>query len=170
MSRPEHTAPPEVFYGTDEAAKYTRSSRILAIQRQLAHRAVELLGLPTPQLAAVGNSEEYGDDAGAGQFAADPQQQQGAAGLPDGQIQSGAGFGAAMGALGGAGAGVALDSRLILDVGCGSGLSGDVLTELGHEWLGVDISEAMLNVAVERETAGDLVLGDAGCGMPFRPG
>ncbi|XP_045173676.1 probable 18S rRNA (guanine-N(7))-methyltransferase [Mercenaria mercenaria] len=58
----------------------------------------------------------------------------------------------------------------ILDVGCGSGLSGECLTEQGHYWVGVDISSAMLDVAVERETEGDLVLGDMGYGMPFKPG
>lgn len=32
----------------------------------------------------------------------------------------------------------------ILDLGCGSGLSGETLTEQGHIWTGVDISQAML--------------------------
>lgn len=42
--------------------------------------------------------------------------------------------------------------NMILDVGCGSGLSGECLTENGDYWIGVDISEAMVNVAVdERE-------------------
>lgn len=36
-------------------------------------------------------------------------------------------------------------SRLLLDIGCGSGLSGEVITEMGHNWIGVDISEAMLS-------------------------
>ena len=27
---------------------------------------------------------------------------------------------------------------------CGSGLSGEVLTEEGHHWIGLDISQAML--------------------------
>lgn len=35
--------------------------------------------------------------------------------------------------------------RLLLDVGCGSGLSGEVISEMGHNWIGVDISEAMLS-------------------------
>jgi 18S rRNA (guanine1575-N7)-methyltransferase len=39
----------------------------------------------------------------------------------------------------------------LLDVGCGSGLSGEALSEAGHSWVGCDISEAMLDVAVERE-------------------
>ena len=30
--RPEHTAPPEVFYNSDEALKYTRNTRIMEIQ------------------------------------------------------------------------------------------------------------------------------------------
>jgi 18S rRNA (guanine1575-N7)-methyltransferase len=32
----------------------------------------------------------------------------------------------------------------ILDVGCGSGLSGEILEEEGHVWAGVDISPSML--------------------------
>lgn len=58
----------------------------------------------------------------------------------------------------------------ILDVGCGCGLSGECLTEQGHNWIGVDISSHMLDVAVEREIEGDLIHGDMGYGMPFRPG
>jgi 18S rRNA (guanine1575-N7)-methyltransferase len=39
---------------------------------------------------------------------------------------------------------------LILDIGCGSGLSGQVLEEKGHVWVGCDISRDMLMVAKER--------------------
>ncbi|KAH6755568.1 S-adenosyl-L-methionine-dependent methyltransferases superfamily protein [Perilla frutescens var. hirtella] len=60
--------------------------------------------------------------------------------------------------------------RLLLDIGCGSGLSGETLTESGHQWIGLDISESMLNVALERETEGDLILGDMGQGLGVRPG
>ncbi|XP_053130806.1 probable 18S rRNA (guanine-N(7))-methyltransferase isoform X1 [Hemicordylus capensis] len=58
----------------------------------------------------------------------------------------------------------------LLDVGCGSGLSGDYVSEEGHFWVGMDISSAMLDVAVEREVEGDLMLADMGQGIPFRPG
>lgn len=79
----------------------------------------------------------------------------------------------------------------ILDIGCGSGLSGNELEEMGHYWVGCDISRCvmqhnchknqifthrilfrdMLNVAQERESAtGDLVHHDMGLGLPFRPG
>ena len=34
---------------------------------------------------------------------------------------------------------------LLLDIGCGSGLSGDVLTDAGHQWIGIDVSSAMLS-------------------------
>jgi 18S rRNA (guanine1575-N7)-methyltransferase len=40
---------------------------------------------------------------------------------------------------------------LILDVGCGSGLSGRVLEEHGHVWVGCDVSRDMLAVAKERQ-------------------
>jgi 18S rRNA (guanine1575-N7)-methyltransferase len=39
---------------------------------------------------------------------------------------------------------------LVLDVGCGSGLSGQVLEEQGHVWVGCDVSRDMLQVAHER--------------------
>jgi len=62
------------------------------------------------------------------------------------------------------------ESRLILDIGCGSGLSGSVLEDSEHMWIGVDISKSMLDIAVEREVAGDVILGDMGEGLPFKPG
>lgn len=74
--RPEHTAPPEVFYDETEARKYTENSRMVAIQAALTERALELLALPN-----------------------------------DGE------------------------PKLLLDIGCGSGLSGEALTEAGHAWV-----------------------------------
>lgn len=35
-------------------------------------------------------------------------------------------------------------SCFLLDIGCGSGLSGSVLENQGHIWVGMDISPAML--------------------------
>lgn len=107
--RPEHRAPPEIFYNETEAKKYTSNTRMMEIQSQLSERAIELLALPdTP--------------------------------------------------------------CLILDLGCGSGLSGDCLTEEGHVWLGCDISRAMLDVARDRDVDGDVILADMGQGVSFRPG
>ncbi|KAI8528743.1 hypothetical protein RHMOL_Rhmol12G0170900 [Rhododendron molle] len=60
--------------------------------------------------------------------------------------------------------------RLLLDIGCGSGLSGETLSENGHQWIGLDISESMLDVALEREVEGDLILGDMGQGLGMRNG
>ncbi|CAA7062425.1 unnamed protein product [Microthlaspi erraticum] len=60
--------------------------------------------------------------------------------------------------------------RFLLDIGCGSGLSGETISENGHQWIGLDISASMLNVAVEREVEGDLLLGDMGQGLGLRPG
>jgi len=108
--RPEHVAPPEIFYNEAEAKKYARNSRMMEIQERLTERALELLALP--------------DD-----------------GVP----------------------------KLLLDIGCGSGMSGETLSEHGHMWVGTDISRAMLDVAAEREVEGDLFLGDMGQGLPFRP-
>ncbi|KAJ1405518.1 S-adenosyl-L-methionine-dependent methyltransferase [Ochromonadaceae sp. CCMP2298] len=62
-------------------------------------------------------------------------------------------------------------SSYILDVGCGSGLSGQALEEAGHYWMGCDISGSMLDVANQRDNElGDLMKSDMGQGLPFRPG
>ena len=83
--------------------------------------------------------------------------------------------------------------RLLLDLGCGSGISGSVLSDSTHQWIGCDISESMLRVAreeldsratmsmdeegsdEEEESYGpdglnDLLLHDMGQGVCFRPG
>lgn len=98
MSRPEHTAPPEIFYNEDESRKYTANSRIIQIQSDMTYRALELLNVPedTPQY--------------------------------------------------------------LLDIGCGSGLSGEVLEDNGHVWVGVDVSESMLEVALERGENNNLII------------
>ncbi|CAG8576546.1 10252_t:CDS:2 [Acaulospora colombiana] len=62
------------------------------------------------------------------------------------------------------------EPAFLLDIGCGSGLSGEILDEEGHIWVGMDISPSMLQVALEREVEGDLFLQDVGQGMGFRPG
>jgi 18S rRNA (guanine1575-N7)-methyltransferase len=65
---------------------------------------------------------------------------------------------------------------LILDVGCGSGLSGAILSGVPasrggpHHWVGLDISASMLAVALEHDAEGDMLLSDAGQGVPFRAG
>ena len=41
----------------------------------------------------------------------------------------------------------------VLDVGCGSGLSGKTLEEQGHVWIGCDVSRDMLDVANERSNS-----------------
>jgi 18S rRNA (guanine1575-N7)-methyltransferase len=109
MSRPEHLAPPEIFYNDTEARKYTANSRVAAIQAEMTERSLQLLNLSQPSF--------------------------------------------------------------LLDIGCGSGLSGQVLEEHGHNWVGLDVSESMLQVALENaEGGGDLVLSDIGQGMGFRAG
>lgn len=109
MSRPEHQAPPEIFYNEEESRKYATSSRMIEIQTSMAERALELILLPEHPC-------------------------------------------------------------LLLDVGCGSGISGEAITEAGHMWVGYDISASMLGIASEREVDGDLVLCDAGQGLKLRPG
>ncbi|KAH8173636.1 methyltransferase involved in williams-Beuren syndrome domain-containing protein [Sarocladium implicatum] len=65
---------------------------------------------------------------------------------------------------------------LILDVGCGSGLSGEILSSVEpedggpHTWVGMDVSPSMLDIALQRDVEGDLMLADIGQGVPFRAG
>jgi len=118
--KPEHQAPPEIFYNEDEAVKYTNNSRMITIQTGMSERALELLALPEDQ------------------------------------------------------------SCFVLDIGCGSGLSGECCEENGHFWVGLDISPAMLAIARERieeededdgtTSGGDVMHGDMGEGLPFRAG
>ncbi|KJH47863.1 methyltransferase domain protein [Dictyocaulus viviparus] len=67
-------------------------------------------------------------------------------------------------------------SVYILDIGCGTGISGGVLASAGHYWVGLDISKPMLDVAIDddgeedRGNKGDFVLLDIGTGLPFLPG
>ncbi len=35
---------------------------------------------------------------------------------------------------------------LLLDIGCGSGISGEVVTDNNHLWIGFDISRHMLSI------------------------
>lgn len=64
----------------------------------------------------------------------------------------------------------------ILDIGCGSGLSGEILSDVPedeggpHVWVGMDISPSMLDTALQRDVEGDLFLADIGQGVPFRAG
>lgn len=60
--------------------------------------------------------------------------------------------------------------HFLLDVGCGSGLSGEILTEEGYNWVGMDIAPSMLATGLDREVEGDLFLADVGNGVPFRAG
>lgn len=43
------------------------------------------------------------------------------------------------------------DPSFVLDLGCGSGLSGEILSQAGHTWVGMDISPSMLDVALQRQ-------------------
>ncbi|KAI4258362.1 MAG: hypothetical protein L6R42_005145 [Xanthoria sp. 1 TBL-2021] len=64
----------------------------------------------------------------------------------------------------------------IMDIGCGSGLSGEILSSVSpvdggpHIWVGMDISASMLDIALQKDVEGDLLLGDIGQGIPFRAG
>ena len=55
----------------------------------------------------------------------------------------------------------------ILDLGCGTGFSGETIEEYGHHYTGLDISHDMLKIA--KENNGSVIQGDMGAYLPFRP-
>lgn len=59
----------------------------------------------------------------------------------------------------------------VLDIGCGSGISGETLQANDFIWEGIDISRDMLNIAAAKEeSTGGLWQVDIGQGWRFRPG
>lgn len=59
---------------------------------------------------------------------------------------------------------------LVLDIGCGSGISGSVLSEHNLPWIGCDISEDMLRLCKEKEEYLEICRIDIGEGLHFLPG
>lgn len=112
LRRPEHAAPPDIYYNSIEAKKYADNTRIINIQTQMTERCLELLALP--------KSDEL--------------------------------------------------QYHILDIGCGSGLSGGVISDSNIQWTGIDISLDMLNIAYNRDVLGDLLCCDIGDGLNFKSG
>lgn len=62
------------------------------------------------------------------------------------------------------------ESMFILDIGCGSGLSSEIVEEYGHFCMGLDISPSMLEVNRERELSSEVLLSDMGHGLNLKPG
>lgn len=56
----------------------------------------------------------------------------------------------------------------ILDIGCGSGLSGKILAEKEYEWVGIDVSDSMLTLAQSSVPNSGLVCHDIGAKFPFQ--
>ncbi|GFE53031.1 HUSSY-3 like methyltransferase [Babesia ovis] len=110
-TRPEHLAPPEIYYNSEEARRYTVNTHIRDIQIAMSQRATEMLLLPEDECS------------------------------------------------------------LVLDIGCGSGISGSVLNDNNNFWVGVDISSFMLDEALENgcDREGDMILGDIGEPLNFKP-
>uniref|UniRef100_A0A3B0MSP5 Methyltransferase (HUSSY homologue), putative n=1 Tax=Theileria annulata TaxID=5874 RepID=A0A3B0MSP5_THEAN len=108
-TRPEHSAPPEIFYSAEESRKYNTNSRISKIQTEMSERALEMLLLPEDQ------------------------------------------------------------TSLVLDIGCGTGISGNVISNSNNFWIGLDISHHMLNECLLNDVEGEVVLCDIGENMNFLP-
>lgn len=104
-------APPEIYYNSEEARRYTVNTHIRDIQLEMSERATEMLMLPEDECC------------------------------------------------------------LVLDIGCGSGLSGSVLNDHNNFWVGVDISPFMLDEALENDCdkEGEMILADIGDTLNFKP-
>ena len=65
-----------------------------------------------------------------------------------------------------------LEEKLVLDLGCGTGMSCETIAEQGITFIGSDLSAAMLQGAIENgvNEGGDFMQSDMGCQMPFRDG
>lgn len=139
MSRPEHQGPPELFYDEREASKYSHNSRIIQIQREMAERAFDLLGLAR-------DGETVGESSSCEMSDNDDFRDISSSGESDSREE--------------------FSPKVILDLGCGSGLSAQVIEEAGHVCIGSDISSSMLLL----NSCPDIMQGDMGEGIPFRPG
>ncbi|KAI8474749.1 MAG: hypothetical protein J3K34DRAFT_490609 [Monoraphidium minutum] len=141
MHRPEAQATAEEWYAAD-AERYTSANA--QVQRELTARALRLArGRDWPR----------------------------AAGAAAGAVPSAAPAGGSPGATPGPGGGGAPPwhpwrrGALVLDIGCGSGLSGAALAAEGLAWVGSDLSPDMLQLA----GPGSVFVSDMGQGLPLRP-
>ncbi len=57
---------------------------------------------------------------------------------------------------------------IILDLGCGTGISGKCIEENGFSWVGIDIAPSMLKICKKKRKSLCLVCGDIGQHLPFR--
>lgn len=60
------------------------------------------------------------------------------------------------------------NNKLILDIGCGSGISGNCLEDHGYEWVGMDIAPSMLKICNQNLNATGLLCADIGKPIPFK--
>eukprot|EP00924_Labyrinthula_sp_SR-Ha-C_P011618 maker-scaffold_17-snap-gene-3.37-mRNA-1 protein AED:0.34 eAED:0.34 QI:94/1/1/1/1/1/2/145/294 len=65
--------------------------------------------------------------------------------------------------------------KLLLDLGCGTGMSGEILSQHGHFFIGSDISAHMLQIAAENKitesentSTADFLQFDFGHGLPYK--
>lgn len=63
---------------------------------------------------------------------------------------------------------VEVHNPLFLDIGCGSGLSGKVLSNNNYNWIGIDISNEMLQINNETTNNLGLIEFDIGESLPFK--
>lgn len=168
MSRPEHMAPPENFYDENEARKYTNNTRIIKVQSEMTQRCLELIGIEfnrekieeeeEKDKSIYPSESENSQDGSESESNADDEEDQSQ--LEIEQLSSNSEYLQPM-----------INPPMnILDLGCGSGLSGQLISEHGHLFWGLDISQSMLDVAQERHIDGELICSDLGHGFSFAAG
>ncbi len=110
--RPEHTAPPEIFYNEEEARKYTTNSRMIAIQVSVViPLLMERKKLHLRHIISIKEAKSYCGGCHWIQAQLTERALELLALPDDGR------------------------AKLLLDLGCGSGLSGAALTDQGHTWV-----------------------------------
>lgn len=183
--KPELQAPAELYYNEGESARYTRNSHIRRVQRELTERTCELAEIPD-LLEDSGESERDGNATSQSDDAMDQDSDYGMMDLRDVSDNQGEDI-------------KRRPSKtffeksvpmVVLDLGCGSGLSSAVVARKGHYCIGMDLSPAMLDLFYETSStqpsddegedsdnsntgaviSAEAALSDMGEGVPFRPG
>ncbi|KAF6162731.1 hypothetical protein GIB67_029000 [Kingdonia uniflora] len=161
---PKFQAPPEIYYNNTEARKYISSSHM--VQTQLSEKAHKLLGLPHYGLlrllldigcgSGLGGEtlsengqqwisldisssmltplEIYYSDTKARKYTSSSHMVQTQRKIMERALE-----------LCGLPHGL---PRLLLDIGCESGISGETLSKNGQQWIGLDISSSMFSIFV----------------------
>jgi len=136
-SRPERVAPPEIFYDDTEARKYTSSSRIIDIQVLLNFNFLSLFQFNSFLMIShiIPNRPHSQNEHWSYSLYLKTV-------FPNYSLTLVLYFYFNFNSF----SFFNYHIHLVICVGCGSGLSGETLSEEGHHWIGLDISPSMLSM------------------------